>query len=158
MNYSLYKALNAGVFSAITILVLAYLESLGNYGVWLMAPFGATAVLVFGVPQSPLAKAKNVIVGHFLTALIGVAFVSFVGTDPISIALATGFAITAMMLTDTIHPAAGANPILIIVTGQSWDFLFMPVLLGTVFIVLCGTLANGANKKVGQYVTYKKTA
>ncbi|NMM40270.1 HPP family protein [Pseudoalteromonas arctica] len=158
MNYSLYKALNAGVFSAMTLLVLAYLESVGNYGMWLMAPFGATAVLVFGVPQSPLAKAKNVIVGHFLTALIGVTFVSFLGSDPISIALATGFAITAMMLTDTIHPAAGANPILIIVTGQSWDFLLMPVLLGTVFIVLCGTLANGANKKVGQYVAYKKTA
>ncbi|BDF93910.1 HPP family protein [Pseudoalteromonas sp. KAN5] len=158
MNYSFYKALCAGVFSAMTLLVLAYLESLGNYGIWLMAPFGATAVLVFGVPQSPLAKAKNVIVGHFLTALIGVVFVNFVGVDPVSIAVATGLAITAMMLTDTIHPAAGANPILIILSGQSWDFLLMPVLFGTVFIVLCGSFSNSINKKFAQFVADKKTA
>jgi CBS-domain-containing membrane protein len=71
MNDVFYKAVIAGIFSALTLSVLAYLESLGNYGVWLMAPFGATAVLVFGVPNSPLAKAKNVIVGHFITAVIG---------------------------------------------------------------------------------------
>ena len=158
MNYLFYKALSAGVFSAMTLLVLAYLESIGNYGMWLMAPFGATAVLVFGIPQSPLAKAKNVIIGHFLTALIGVVFVNFVGGDPISIAVATGLAITAMMLTDTIHPAAGANPILIILSGQSWDFLLMPVLLGTVFIVSCGLLSNRVNNKLEQYVMHKKTA
>ena len=142
MNDVFYKAVIAGIFSALTLLVLAYLESLGNYGVWLMAPFGATAVLVFGVPNSPLAKAKNVIVGHFITAVIGLAFISFIGVDPISIAIATGSAVTAMMLTNTIHPAAGANPILIMVSGQSWDFLIMPVLIGTVFIVLCGYLSQ----------------
>ncbi|MBB1334238.1 MULTISPECIES: HPP family protein [unclassified Pseudoalteromonas] len=157
MNDVFYKAVIAGIFSALTLSVLAYLESLGNYGVWLMAPFGATAVLVFGVPKSPLAKAKNVIVGHFITAVIGLAFISFIGVDPISIAIATGLAVTAMMLTNTIHPAAGANPILIMVSGQSWDFLIMPVLVGTVFIVICGYISGWLNTKLN-VVGHKKTA
>lgn len=118
---------------------------MGDYGIWLMAPFGATAVLVFGVPQSPLAKPKNVIGGHMLTAMIGVVF-SYYSADSadsaIMIGLAVGIAITLMMITKTIHPAAGANPILIIESSQSWDFLIMPVLAGTVFIVVCGFVAT----------------
>lgn len=115
---------------------------MGDYGIWLMAPFGATAVLVFGVPQSPLAKPKNVIGGHMLTAMIGVVFSYYSADSAIMIGLAVGIAITLMMITKTIHPAAGANPILIIESSQSWDFLIMPVLAGTVFIVVCGFVAT----------------
>lgn len=107
-----------------------------------MAPFGATAVLVFGVPTSPLARARNVIGGHLITAFIGVVFVNFVGVSPFEIAIASGLAISLMMLTRTVHPAAGANPILIMQSLQSWDFLVMPVLTGTVFIVLCGFVSQ----------------
>lgn len=115
---------------------------MGDYGIWLMAPFGATAVLVFGVPQSPLARPKNVIGGHMLTAMIGIVFSYYSADSAIMIGLAVGIAITLMMITKTIHPAAGANPILIIESSQSWDFLIMPVLAGTVFIVLCGLVAT----------------
>ncbi|TGE84102.1 hypothetical protein C7Y70_07615 [Pseudoalteromonas sp. KS88] len=156
MNNDALKAISAGLFSAITLSVLAWLDNLGSYGIWLMAPFGATAVLVFGVPSSPLAKAKNVIGGHFLTALIGVVFVNYIGVDTASIAVATGLAISIMMLTNTVHPAAGANPILIMVTGQSWTFLITPVLMGTIFIVLCGYLSQWLLK--AYLFKHKKTA
>ena len=53
------SALIAGVFSTFVLGFLAWLNYMGDYGIWLMAPFGATAVLVFGVPQSPLAKPKH---------------------------------------------------------------------------------------------------
>ena len=154
------SALIAGVFSTFVLGFLAWLNYMGDYGIWLMAPFGATAVLVFGVPQSPLAKPKNVIGGHMLTAMIGVVF-SYYSADSadsaIMIGLAVGIAITLMIITKTIHPAAGANPILIIESGQSWDFLIMPVLAGTVFIVLSGFVARW----IIQYLMdnkYKKTA
>ncbi|KPZ64199.1 HPP family protein [Pseudoalteromonas sp. P1-16-1b] len=136
------SALIAGVFSTFVLAFLAWLNYMGDYGIWLMAPFGATAVLVFGVPQSPLAKPKNVIGGHMLTAMIGVVFSYYSADSAIMIGLAVGIAITLMMITKTIHPAAGANPILIIESSQSWDFLIMPVLAGTVFIVVCGFVAT----------------
>jgi len=151
------SALIAGVFSTFVLGFLAWLNYMGDYGIWLMAPFGATAVLVFGVPQSPLAMPKNVIGGHMLTAMIGVAFSYYSADSAIMIGLAVGIAITLMIITKTIHPAAGANPILIIESGQSWDFLIMPVLAGTVFIVLSGFVARWFI----QYLMdnkYKKTA
>jgi CBS-domain-containing membrane protein len=133
----------AGIAATLAIGVLAYLDSLSiSPGVWLMAPFGATVVLVFGVPASPLAQPKNVILGHFLTALIGVIFITYVGVQPWSLALATGLGVTTMLLTKTTHPPAGANPMLIMLTGQSWSFLFTPVLLGSCVIVLLGIVLN----------------
>jgi CBS-domain-containing membrane protein len=94
------------------------------------------------VPASPLAQPKNVILGHFFTALIGVIFITYVGVQPWSLALATGLGVTTMLLTKTTHPPAGANPILIMLTGQSWSFLFTPVLLGSCVIVVLGLVFN----------------
>lgn len=141
MNH-IKSALLAGIAATFAIGVLSYADAWSGHGLWLMAPFGATAVLVFGVPDSPLAQPKNVIIGHLITATIGLVFVHFVPVEPWSLACATGLAISAMLVTKTTHPPAGANPLLIMLTGQSWSFLVTPVLLGTVIIVLCGKLAK----------------
>ncbi|EJE8554888.1 HPP family protein [Vibrio vulnificus] len=55
-----------------------------------------------------------------------------------NLALASGLAVSVMLLTKTTHPPAGANPLLIMMTGQNWDFLLTPVLLGAVIIVVIG--------------------
>lgn len=151
MNKAIFPIV-AGLGATLAIGVLSYLDSMTHAGLWLMAPFGATAVLVFGLPDSPLAKPKNVIVGHFLTALIGVLFVEYVGVYPWSLALATGLAITTMLLTKTTHPPAGANPMLVMLTGQSWSFLVTPVLIGACSIVCLGFILNKVR------VLYLKTA
>jgi CBS-domain-containing membrane protein len=131
-------ALFAGLGASLAIGVLSFSEIQTSAVVMVMAPFGATAVLVFGLPHSPLAQAKNVIVGHFITALIGVVFSQLIGVTPLCLAAATGLAVSAMLLTNTTHPPAGANPLLIMLSGESWDFLLTPVLLGAVIIVLLG--------------------
>ncbi|WP_027250739.1 HPP family protein [Photobacterium halotolerans] len=135
-------ALLSGLGAAVAIGLLSLAENLTSAGLWLMAPFGATAVLVFGIPDSPLAQPRNVIAGHLLTAFIGVFFVSVVGVTPFTLALASGLAVSAMLLTKTTHPPAGANPLLIMLTGQSWSFLITPVLIGAVVMVLVGLLVN----------------
>lgn len=128
----------AGIGASLAIGLLSYMEaSLGDVAL-LMAPFGATAVLVFGVPDSPLAQPKNVILGHLITAFIGLVFVHYVGVTPLTLALATGLGVTAMLASKTTHPPAGANPILIMLSGQGWGFLITPVLMGAVIIVLVG--------------------
>jgi CBS-domain-containing membrane protein len=141
-------ALFSGLGASLAIGVLSYADTEILNAALLMAPFGATTVLVFGVPDSPLAQPKNVIFGHLLTAFIGVVFVQFVGVTPLSLAMATGLAVSMMLLTKTTHPPAGANPLLIMLTGQSWGFLFTPVLIGAIVIVLVGKSMNTLRRKL----------
>ncbi|WP_275129188.1 HPP family protein [Vibrio vulnificus] len=67
---------------------------------------------------------------------VGLFFAHYIGENPINLALASGLAVSVMLLTKTTHPPAGANPLLIMMTGQNWDFLLTPVLLGAVSIVV----------------------
>ncbi|GAJ74576.1 hypothetical protein JCM18905_299 [Vibrio sp. JCM 18905] len=140
MNNLILSLVAGGLGATLAIGVLSYAEVSLTEVVLLMAPFGATAVLVFGgVPSSPLAQPKNVIIGHFITASIGIAFSQYVEITPITLAIATGLGVSAMLITKTTHPPAGANPILIMASGQGgWSFLFTPVLIGAVVIVLVG--------------------
>jgi CBS-domain-containing membrane protein len=138
----LVLSLFSGVGAALAIGILSFADSVQSDIVLLMAPFGATAVLVFGVPDSPLAQPKNVILGHLITAFIGVCFVEFIGVTPLSLSIATGLAVSAMLFTKTTHPPAGANPVLIMLAGQSWPFLISPVLLGAVILVVVGKMVS----------------
>lgn len=139
---NLVFSLVAGFGAALAIGILSVVDSMQSGVVLLMAPFGATAVLVFGVPESPLAQPKNVILGHVITAFIGVFFVEFIGVNPLSLSIATGLAVSVMLLTKTTHPPAGANPLLIMLTGQSWQFLVSPVLTGAIILVIVGKILN----------------
>lgn len=141
------SALFAGVGASITLGLLLMVDANVESVALIMAPFGATAVLVFGLPQSPLAQPKNVIFGHLITAVIGIVFSQYVGVTPVSLAIATGLGITCMLVSKTTHPPAGANPILIMLAGHGWSFLVTPVLIGSVVIVL---MSKGL-QKVQQY-------
>lgn len=146
MNYTA-SSIVAGVGAFLAIGLLSTLNaSLENISL-LMAPFGATTVLVFGAPDSPLAQPKNVIFGHLITAFVGIIFTQCIGVSTLTLALATGIAVSAMLLTKTTHPPAGANPLLIMLSGQSWMFLITPVLCGTIIIVLIGKCVQIALKQ-----------
>lgn len=145
-------AILSGLGAIIGIGALAQLGTINADMEFLMAPFGATAVLIFGVPDSPLAQPKNVILGHVLTAAIGVLFVEFIGVNSTSLAMATGLAVTTMLLTKTTHPPAGANPLVIMLTGQSWSFLLTPVLLGSILLVCIGLIMKRIQAKVAKNV------
>ena len=89
----------AGIFSIITIGVLTVLTYKTSYGIFLIASFGSTMVLLYGYPESPFAQPKNIILGHFLTALIGIIFLNFVPLPIfLNIPLAVGFGVMFMIL------------------------------------------------------------
>ncbi len=142
-----FLAIVAGIGAALTIGVLSLIEANLSNAVLIMAPFGATLVLVFGIPSSPLAQPKNVIFGHLITAFIGVFFYQYIGVTALSMSIATGLGVTSMLLSKTTHPPAGANPILIMLSGQGWLFLITPVLIGSIIIVLMGKLAQSYQLK-----------
>jgi len=108
----------------------------------LMAPFGATCVLAFGVSDSPLAQPRNVIGGHILSTFIGLVCLQVFGHEWWAMALAVATAIAGMQLTRTVHPPAGADPLVVMLTGASWNFLLTPVLLGSVVLVISAVLFN----------------
>ena len=133
----------AGIFSIITIGILTILTYKTSYGVFLIASFGSTMVLLYGYPESPFAQPKNIILGHFLTAFIGVIFLNFIPLPIfINIPLAVGFGVMFMILFKVTHPPAGGNPIIVIIGSVSFDYLLTPVLIGSIIVVMFGVLIN----------------
>ena len=133
----------AGIFSIITIGVLTVLTYKTSYGIFLIASFGSTMVLLYGYPESPFAQPKNIILGHFLTALIGVIFLNFVPLPIfLNIPLAVGFGVMFMILFKVTHPPAGGNPIIVIIGSVSFDYLLTPVLIGSIIVVMFGIIIN----------------
>ena len=129
------RVAGAGGFLAILALASARAGLGANV---LIAPFGASCVLVFAIPQSPLAQPRNVIGGHMISTAAGLLVFYLLGQTPLAFALGVGLAVTAMLLTGTVHPPAGADPIVVIYASATWSFLFAPVLVGTICIVLLG--------------------
>ncbi|MBL3647489.1 HPP family protein [Bacillus subtilis] len=129
----------------ITILALASLTAYTS-SLWLMAPFGASCVLVFSAWNAPLSQPRNVIGGHFISALTGIVVFEVFGAHPWTFALGTGLAICLMMLTKTTHPPAGADPIVVIQGAYAWSYLVFPVLIGSVIIVIIALVINNLRK------------
>ena len=133
----------AGFFSIITIGILTVLTYKTSYGIFLIASFGSTMVLLYGYPESPFAQPKNIILGHFLTALIGIIFLNFVPLPIfLNIPLAVGFGVMFMILFKVTHPPAGGNPIIVIIGSVSFDYLLTPVLIGSIIVVMFGVIIN----------------
>jgi CBS-domain-containing membrane protein len=109
----------------------------------LIAPFGASSVLLFAAPASAFAQPRNLVLGHLICAAIGLVMFWLAGNGVWSMALATGLAIAAMQLTRAVHPPAGANPLVIMLSGTaSASFLLFPVLAGVVCLLAVAQTLN----------------
>ena len=122
--------------------LIAYFNSIDSTNVWLIPPFGASLVLVMSVHESPLASPRNVFFGHVLSASSGVLMFYLFGNSPLSISLGLAIAISLMMLTKTVHPPAGANPVIAVLGAKTFEFVIMPVAIGASFIVIFALLYN----------------
>ena len=140
---NLKRAIQAFIFSVITIGTISYLSFETPYGLFLAGSFGSSMVLLFGYPESPFAQPKNVFFGHFITSLVGVIVFQFVPLDQyIQIALSVALGIFLMIILDVTHPPAGGNPIIVILTASSYDFLLNPIILGSLIIIMYAILLN----------------
>ena len=121
--------------------VIGYLAYITNHPI-IMGSFGASIFVLFVLPDSPFAQPRNVILGHFITALIGLIFFHLVSPEWWSMALALAFAIIAMQYLRVPHPPAGSNPFIVFLLGSQWEFLWMPTLIGSVLIVIVALFYN----------------
>jgi CBS-domain-containing membrane protein len=103
----------------------------------LIAPFGASCVLLFAVPESPLAQPRNLMGGHLVAATVGLVVSIFLGPGLWHAGLAVGLAIAAMELSGTVHPPAGADPLVMLLSGTTkLSFLISPILFGIALLLV----------------------
>ena len=137
------KSIFAGIFSAITIGILTLLTYKTSFGIFLIASFGSSMVLLFGYPESPFAQPKNIFFGHLLTSLVGIIFLYFIPLPIyVIIPLAVGFGVGLMILFNVTHPPAGGNPIIVIMGSVSLDYIINPIIIGSIIILIFGLILN----------------
>ena len=133
------------------IAAVAWLEQLflSDVGLILViGSFGASAVLIYGAPKSPLAQPRNLLGGHVLSALVGVGAGLLLRGQPwLAAALAVSLAIAVMHLSRTLHPPGGATALIAVVGGpevHSLGFLYalVPVALGAIIMLSVALLIN----------------
>lgn len=111
---------------------------------WLVAPLGASAVLVFGLPASPLAQPWAVVGGNTVSALVGIACLRWLPLPVFGVAaVAVALAIGLMFWLRCLHPPGGAASLLMVLTAtRDWPFAFEPVALNSLLLVLAGMAYN----------------
>lgn len=128
-------------------------------GLYMIAPLGASSVLIFAVPNSPLAQPWSAMVGSIAAGVVGVAACMLIADPAWRIALAVGISIAAMIPLRAVHPPAGAvamtaalNPEAIRSLG--FKFVLAPVAAGTLALVVIGILyarATGRHYPLRQF-------
>ena len=140
---NLVKALIAGILSTFTIGILTFLTYKTELGLFLIASFGSSMVLLYGYPESPFAQPKNIFFGHLLTSVVGIIFLYFLPSPIfITIPLAVGFGVALMIALGVTHPPAGGNPIIVIIGSVSLDYLINPIITGSIIILAFGIILN----------------
>ncbi|NWD67305.1 HPP family protein [Pseudomonas gingeri] len=126
-----------GVFIALAGLGLI---SLNSGQPWVIGSFGASCVLLFAYPEGPFSQVRNVIGGHLLTSLVGLTCLQVFGPGLLPMAFAGALATVLMVVTRTVHPPAGGNPIIVFMTQPGWSFLLVPTLGGACWLMLTAWL------------------
>jgi CBS-domain-containing membrane protein len=115
---------------------------------FLIGSFGASAVLLYGIPLSPFAQPRNLLGGHVISAIIGVSCYLLLAKWPgAAAALAVGLSIGAMHLTRTLHPPGGASALIAVIAGPrvhelGYWYAISPVAIGATLMLLVAVIIN----------------
>jgi CBS-domain-containing membrane protein len=131
--------LKAGIGACIGMLAVGGLAVVTGIPL-LIAPFGATAVLIFGQPKSPLAQPANVFGGYLISAIVGSLAVLIAPGLWWAAAIAVGVTIAAMLLLRVTHPPAGAVPLVAFASHLSAGLLFTVVVVGALALIAIAVL------------------
>ncbi|BCS54433.1 membrane protein [Geobacter sp. SVR] len=137
LKYALW-GLISGTASILAILTVTHMAG----HPLLIGSFGASAVLLFGAAESPLAQPRNLLGGHLVSALVAVAVVALGATGMLAISLAVGLSIFLMYLTRTVHPPGGATALIGVQGHAGLFFILIPVLAGVLILLATALLTN----------------
>ena len=138
-----------GSFAGISAVGLAHYKFLGQTDLlMIIGSFGASAVLIYGAVESPLAQPRNLIGGHLLSALVGVACFKLLGAHPwLAGSLAVATAIALMQVTKTLHPPGGATALIAVIGSPQvhalgFFYALVPAGLGALIMLVIALLIN----------------
>jgi len=134
-RFQLLAILAGAVGGAIAIAIMEAFSARTHFPL-VAVPFATSIVLVLGSPWSAPAQPRALIGGHLVATFVGLLVVKLTGPDPWAAALAVGLAMAAMHITDTFHPPAGIDPLLVVVNDMSWSFLIAPIGGGALLLAL----------------------
>jgi len=146
-----YDVLWSFIGGLIGIGALVWVEALSLTGTDLLlviAPFGASSVLAYGAIQSPFAQPRNLVGGHIVSAIVGVACYKLFYTIPmVAETFAVASAIAAMQITRTVHPPGGATALLAVIGSEQihklgWLYVLIPSTLGASILLIVALLIN----------------
>jgi CBS-domain-containing membrane protein len=138
-----------GAFSGIALVSILSSFVLNGTGLTLIiGSFGASAVLIYGAVNSPLAQPRNLMGGHILSAIVGVACFQLFSDQPwLAAPAAVATAIAVMQLTATVHPPGGATALIAVIGGDQihqlgYYYIIFPVTTGAFLMLLVALLVN----------------
>lgn len=138
------ETLRASIGVSLGMLALALLLApdlpSARFGLFLIAPFGASAVLLFALPNSPLAQPWSAVIGNSVSALAALALLMLTDNHLLQIIIAPGLAVLVMMLCRALHPPGGAVALLAVLNPEpllqsGWLYVLAPVAIGTLALV-----------------------
>ncbi len=129
------------ISGTISILAILWVTQITGYPL-LIGSFGATAVLLFGAPESNLTQPRNLVGGHLLSAIIAVFLVTFFGSGFFVTGFSVGLSIFFMYLTHTLHPPGGATALIGVMGNATPMFIFIPVLIGVIILLVIALITN----------------
>jgi CBS domain-containing membrane protein len=138
-------SIGALIAIGLTALVSTWVMGSAQAGLPLVAPIGASAVLLFTVPSSPVGQPWSVIGGNVISALVGVCVARWFGHDALASGLAVGLSIVAMSALRCLHPAGGGATLLPVLGGPAvlahgFAFALVPVGLNAILLVAVGVV------------------
>lgn len=134
-----------------------YFSSIGTQGLFLVGSFGASAVLVYGAPLSEFSQPRNLVGGHFFSAIVGVTIFMFFGEQSIFAApLAVSLAIVAMHFTRTLHPPGGTTALIAVIGEEKvhalgYFYVLSPILLSALIMLLVALFVNNMSSNPNRH-------
>ena len=144
----LRSVIGAFIGLMLVLTIAKYLGELNSVSEWLMASLGASALLVFALPGSPMAQPWAVIAGNTLSALVGVMCAQLISVPLLALPIAAALSIFGMFMLRCLHPPAAAVALIAVLGGIThYRYAFFPVMVDSVLLILAGALYSNLTGK-----------
>jgi len=144
-----FRACGGALIGLLLVLSFAkFLGELSGIDEWLIASLGASALLVFALPGSPMAQPWAVIAGNTLSALVGISVTIVIQNPLLAMPIAASLAILAMFILRCLHPPAAAVALIVVLGNvMHYRYAFFPVMIDSILLVIAGAIYSNLTGK-----------